>query len=209
MSTRSIQIAGRNITIHESADTYDPSTGRALTGSWLWDSALHLAEWIAAADLSGATVLELGAGLGLPGLAAAVLGSSRVVLTDAPPLLEGLRRNVEANGVGEKVEVRELRWGSDEAEVFGSEVGEVDVVLMSDLFYDPEEMGGLGRVLRAVWGDRTKGWAASEVREGMMECLEALKAEGFKVEEKSVVRRRLMRSPEESAVFAVFIIYRD
>ncbi|XP_028548018.1 uncharacterized protein LOC114578758, partial [Dendrobium catenatum] len=94
-------------------------------------------------------------------------------LTDTPPLLEGLRRNVEANGVGEKVEVRELRWESDNVEEFGNEVGEVDVVLMSDLFYDPEEMGGLGRAMRAVWGDRTKGWAASEVRDATVDCLEA------------------------------------
>ncbi|XP_020594138.1 methyltransferase-like protein 23, partial [Phalaenopsis equestris] len=101
---------------------------------------------MSAADLSAATVLELGAGLGLPGLAAAIaFNSPRVVLTDTAPLLDGLRRNVEANGVGERVEVRELGWGSDEVEEFGREFGEVDVVLMSDLFFDPEEMGGLGR----------------------------------------------------------------
>lgn len=209
MTPRSIEVGGHNITIHESADAYDSTTGHALTGAWLWDSAVHLAEWMAAADLSGATVLELGAGLGLPGVAAAVLGATRVILTDRAPLLGGLRRNAEANGVGERVEVWELRWRADEVEELGRGVGEVDVVLMSDLFFDPEEMGGLGRVLRAVWGEKTRGWAASEVRDGTAECLEALAAEGFRAVEESVERRQLMRSSEESSVFAVFVIHSD
>ncbi|PKA53073.1 hypothetical protein AXF42_Ash018981 [Apostasia shenzhenica] len=211
MTIRSVEIAGRTLIVHESEETVDPATGRALTGSWLWDSALHLAEWMAATrpgEISGSAVLELGAGAGLPGLAAAALGSRRVVLTDTAPMLPMLRRNVEANGLADRVEVRELRWGSDDQGGFSGEIGSVDVVLMSDLFFDPDEMAGLGRTVRAVWGETTRGWAASELRTSTADCLEALAAEGFRVEELPPERRRLLRSPEDSALFAVFIVYR-
>lgn len=207
MAVREVEVFGRKLTIHEGDNTNDPSTGRALTGSWLWESSLYLAEWMAGEglahlDLAGKTVLELGAGTGLPGLAAAVLGASRVVLTDVAPLLPGLRANVEANGLEGRVEIRELRWGEEE-------VGEeVDVVLMSDVFFDPEEMEGLGRTLRGVWGEGTRAWATSEVRASLGECLEALGREGFEVVELPEEIRPLLRKPGESSVFAVYLISR-
>nr|XP_029124473.1 protein N-lysine methyltransferase METTL21A-like [Elaeis guineensis] len=133
MGVREVEILGRKLTIHERDDTNDPSTGRALTGSWLWESALYLAEWMASEgraylDLAGRTVLELGAGTGLPGLATAVLGAARVVLTDVAPLLPGLWANVEANGLEGQVEVRKLRWG-EEDEGGGGRGGDVGCVL--------------------------------------------------------------------------------
>ncbi|XP_073012162.1 uncharacterized protein [Typha latifolia] len=216
MAVREIEISGRSLTIHERDDTHDPVTGRALTGSWLWDSALHLAQWMATSsssshpdhDLSGAAVLELGAGAtGLPGLfAAAFLNARRVVLTDVAPLLPALCANVEANGLADRIEVRELRWGSEETSRDLVEGEEVDLVLMSDLWYDKEEMVGLGRTMRGVWGRRTKGWAASEVRDGVEDCVEVLRREGFEVVEVERTSRKLMRGASETAMFAVYHI---
>ncbi|THU55403.1 hypothetical protein C4D60_Mb11t06180 [Musa balbisiana] len=206
MGIREIEITGHKLIIHERDDSSDPSTGRALTGSWLWDSAIHLAEWMAAdggPHLAGATVLELGAGTGLPGLVAAAMGAARVVLTDVAPLLPGLRASAEANGLGNRVEVCELRWGSGE-----QAVAEADVVLMSDVFYDPEEMGGLASAMRAAWGEGTTGWAASEVRPGVGECLEALRREGFDVAEVEERVRPLLRAEGETSVFAVYRVRR-
>ncbi|KAJ0968641.1 hypothetical protein J5N97_025558 [Dioscorea zingiberensis] len=159
-----VEIAGRKLMIHESEETQDPATGRVLTGSWIWDSALHLAHFLTTRQLTNLTILELGAGTGLPGLAAALLGAARVILTDLPPLLPTLRRNVEVNGLEARVEVMELDWGRAE-ELDTAALGELDVVLMSDVLYDPDEMEGLGRVLRRVSGEETRGWAASEKRE--------------------------------------------
>lgn len=61
------------------------------TGWRAWPCALLLACWLAKhaheLDLDDAAVLELGCGLGLPGLTAAALGARRVALTDCLPRL--------------------------------------------------------------------------------------------------------------------------
>ncbi|KAJ1626408.1 hypothetical protein T492DRAFT_910115, partial [Pavlovales sp. CCMP2436] len=62
----------------------------------VWVGGLILAEWLAAhADsLRDASVLELGSGLGLPGLVASQLGARSVAMSDC---LEPLVRNLELN----------------------------------------------------------------------------------------------------------------
>src|SRR3954463_5206823 len=68
-------------------------------GVALWPSAIALAHEILAraGEISGRTVLELGAGTGLPGIVAASLGG-RVVQTDRDELaLQLCRRNGERN----------------------------------------------------------------------------------------------------------------
>lgn len=184
MRTREIETAGNSIIIRELDNVCDSVTGRPLTGAWLWESALILAQFMSThLDFQNKSVLELGAGAGLPGLTAARLGATRVVLTDVKPLLPGLINNVEANGLGDRVEVRELVWGSDEP-IQVSELGEFDMVIMSDVFYDPEEMVGLGKTLKRVCGSGkdTVIWAVSEVRVWTSECLhELIKSQDFRV----------------------------
>lgn len=202
---KKIDICSRTLTIHEHVDTSDSATGRVLTGTWLWDSALVLANWMQNFDLAGKTVLELGAGTGLPGLTAAVLGAERVVLTDIAPILPGLEKNVAVNALQDRVEVRELVWGLNGDEI---EVEEVDVVLMSDVFYDADEMRALARTLKGVCRERTRVWAASEVRSSTEKCLEMLAYEGFQAEEVEVSTRELVgcSKAEGSAAFAVYVV---
>ena len=178
MGIREISISGHKLTIHELEDVCDSATGRVLTGSWLWDSSLLLSQWMAtrAEDIRGKSVIELGAGTGLPGLTAAMLGAGRVVLTDVEALLQGLERNVEVNGLGERVEVREVVWGSEEE-------GEFDIVLMSDVFLEVEAMGDLAKTLKRVCGSGSQVWCGSEVRQWTYECLGQLVSEGFGVVE--------------------------
>src|SRR3954452_19529008 len=65
----------------------------------LWPSALALARALASRALHGARTLELGCGLGLPSLAAAVAGG-RVLATDwAPDAVAMTARNAHRNGL--------------------------------------------------------------------------------------------------------------
>src|SRR3954447_1324049 len=74
----------------------------------LWPSGVALARAIAARALRGARVLELGCGLGLPSLAAA-LGGGRVLATDwSPAALDLLADNAERNDAGLETEL--VRW---------------------------------------------------------------------------------------------------
>ncbi|KAM0914681.1 hypothetical protein ACQ4PT_011335 [Festuca glaucescens] len=207
-----VDVAGRALAVVERDGAHDPATGRVLTGSWLWDSALVLTSHLASAEpsqLLGATVLELGAGTGLPGIAAvACLGAARCVLTDVRPLLPGLRANAEANGLdAAQADVRELRWGEEhDLVMLDREVPCVDVVLMSDVFYDPEEMPAMAATLRRLWRDGTVCWAASEVRCGVQDCVDVLRDEGLDVAEVDRVARPLLRDPMQNADFAVYRI---
>ncbi|KAG2575190.1 protein-lysine N-methyltransferase EFM3-like [Panicum virgatum] len=206
-----VAVAGRAMAVVERDGTHDPATGRVLTGSWLWDSSLILASHLAADDsarlrLQGATVLELGAGCtGLPGIAAvACLGAARCVLTDVRALLPGLRANADANGLAAaQADVRELRWGDQLEHQL-----RVDVVLMSDVFYDPVDMPAMAATLRGLWrdgaGGGTVGWAASEVRDSVQDCMDVLREHGFEVAEVDRVTRPLLRDPDQTAVFAVY-----
>lgn len=209
MGIREIQVPAHNcsLIVHELDDVYDSATGRPLTGSWLWDSALVLSQWLSThLDFQGKTVIELGAGAGLPGLTAALLGASRVFLTDVRQLLPGLEKNVEANGFKERVEVKELVWGSDESLSEITVSNKFDVVLMSDVFFDPEDMTGLGRTLKGICADGTEVWAASESRPWTSECLNHLMAQGFQVVESVTSQSCVQEGVEDSNEFAIIQI---
>ncbi|KHN96777.1 uncharacterized protein MAM_05333 [Metarhizium album ARSEF 1941] len=89
-------------------------------------------------------VLELGAGTGLLGLAAAVLWRARVCLSDLPGITGNLESNVDANRAvaearGGTVDVGVLTWGGGEDEVDQALFGlghQFDIVLAADPMYD-------------------------------------------------------------------------
>lgn len=89
-------------------------TTEAGTGGKLWDATPILAEWaLQHRDLwRGRVVHELGAGLGLPGLALAVGAEpSRVVLSDCvQECLTTMQQNVRLNGVQDRVDVQRFDW---------------------------------------------------------------------------------------------------
>jgi len=79
----------------------------------LWPSGLALARRVAVRALRGARTLELGCGLGLPSLGAAIAGG-RVLATDwSPQAIELLRGNAAANGIA--LEAERADWSAPEA----------------------------------------------------------------------------------------------
>jgi predicted nicotinamide N-methyase len=104
----------------------------------LWPSGVALARRVAGRSLRGARVLELGCGLGLPSLAAALAGG-RVLATDwSPQAIELLRDNAERNDAGLELEIAD--WAHPEALI---ERAPWDLVLGADLLYERRNVAPL------------------------------------------------------------------
>ncbi|KAM8845327.1 histone-arginine methyltransferase METTL23 isoform 2-T3 [Spinachia spinachia] len=106
---------------------------------YVWPCAVVLAQylWTHREELGGKAVLELGAGVSLPGVVAAKC-RARVILSDgatAPLCLENCRRSCEANGLLGDVDVVSLTWGEVSPELLL--LPQLDVILGSDVFYEP------------------------------------------------------------------------
>ena len=114
----------------------------------LWPSGLALARTVTALDLRGARVLELGAGLGLPSLAAAA-GGADVLATDwAEDAVELLRANAERNGVELRAAV--VRWDAPEPLLRDAPW---TLVLGADLLYERRNADQLLELLPQLGGD--------------------------------------------------------
>jgi predicted nicotinamide N-methyase len=97
----------------------------------LWPSAIALARHVARRDLAGLRVLELGCGLALPSVAAALAGA-RVLATDwSLAALMFAQRNATLNDA--RVETALARW--DEPEQLSAR-GPFDLVLAADVLYE-------------------------------------------------------------------------
>uniref|UniRef100_A0A672YKB3 FAM86 N-terminal domain-containing protein n=2 Tax=Sphaeramia orbicularis TaxID=375764 RepID=A0A672YKB3_9TELE len=123
------------------------------TGLVTWEAALHLTEW--ALDhqqtFRGRTVLELGSGVGLTGIAICrSCQPSTYVFSDChPTVLQKLRDNVDLNGLDEQtVRVEELDWSTvtdEQLRAFGA-----DTVIAADVVYDPDIVVSLVELLSRV-----------------------------------------------------------
>ena len=97
----------------------------------LWPSSLALARMIAGRSLRGARTLELGCGLGLPSIAAALAGG-RVLATDwSPEAVEVAATNAERNGAD--LETLVCSWTEPEPLLARAPW---DLVLASDVLYE-------------------------------------------------------------------------
>jgi predicted nicotinamide N-methyase len=97
----------------------------------LWASAIALAHDVSRRALRGRPTLELGCGLGLPSIAAALAGG-RVLATDwSPDAVAATASNAERNGV--EVETLRCSWAEPDAIV---ERAPWPLVLASDVLYE-------------------------------------------------------------------------
>src|SRR4051794_26779251 len=114
----------------------------------LWPSGVALARAIADRSLRGARVLELGCGLGLPSLAAA-LGGGRVLATDwSPAAVELLGENAARNGA--RLEFEVVRWEQPDALLARAPW---DLVLAADVIYERRNVGVLADLLPRLGGE--------------------------------------------------------
>jgi predicted nicotinamide N-methyase len=114
----------------------------------LWPSGVALAEAICRLELRGARVLELGAGLGLPSLTAALQGADVFATDWAEDAVALLRDNAERNGIALRAEC--VRWDDPGPLLAGAPW---DVVLGADLLYERRNADQLLELLPRLGGD--------------------------------------------------------
>lgn len=114
----------------------------------LWPSGLALARFVAELDLGGRRVLELGAGLGLPSLAAALRGAEVLATDWAEDAVMLLRDNAARNGI--ELRAERVRWDEPEPLHAGAPW---DVVLGADLLYEQRNADALLELLPRLGGD--------------------------------------------------------
>jgi predicted nicotinamide N-methyase len=109
--------------------------------AYVWPCAMVLAEYVHEhrAEFSDKVVLEVGAGMGLPGLVAAKVGA-RVYLTDMEKARAGVEVNVEVNGL--VAEFRAMVWGDlASIEACLHNLPKVDWILGADVLYRSCDFG--------------------------------------------------------------------
>ena len=114
-----VELAGRTLTVEHPPDAVELIDEEAFEHEeflpyWaeLWPSAVALARVVAGRRVRGASVLELGCGLALPSIAAA-LGGARVLATDwSPEALVFAHRNAARNGA--LLETALVAWSAAE-----------------------------------------------------------------------------------------------
>jgi predicted nicotinamide N-methyase len=117
---------------------YRSAGGRMPFPYWsrLWPSGIALAEWLRAEPewVEGKSVLELGAGLGLPSLVAAPFAKHLMISDHISEALTWMELNLRALGL-QDVECRQINWHHP--------IPLADVILMSDVGYDPSDFDRL------------------------------------------------------------------
>jgi predicted nicotinamide N-methyase len=137
----------------------------------LWPSAILLARTLAARALRGARVLELGCGLGLPSLAAALAGGRALATDWAPEALDAVARNAARNELA--VETLVADWRSPQALL---ERGPFDLVVAADVLYERRNVRPLTDLLLAL---HTETWLADPGRPPAAEFVSGLELAGW------------------------------
>lgn len=146
----------------------------------LWPSGLALARHVAVRALAGRTVLELGCGLGLPSLAAALAGADVLATDWAPEALGLLRHNAASNEL--IVATAVLAWGGDDA----LDLGQFDLVLAADVLYEARNARPLLRLLDRVVASGGEALIADPGRRHAAAFFDVARAEGWFVEVSAV-----------------------
>lgn len=108
----------------------------------LWPSAVALARRLSGEDLAGRSAVELGCGVGLPGVAALACGAGVTATDHYEAALDFARYNARAN-LGWEPRTRLLDWHEPRTEGLGS----FDLVLAADVLYEPRNVVALAALI--------------------------------------------------------------
>ena len=138
----------------------------------LWPSALALAEAVAAAAPD--RMLELGCGLGVPSLVAALRGATVLATDWSADAIALLGRN--ATRVGATLDAARFAWGDDSAAV-----GAWPLVVAADVLYERRNAPQLLALLPRVVAAGGEAWIADPGRAAAPDFLAAAADDGWAV----------------------------
>jgi predicted nicotinamide N-methyase len=114
----------------------------------VWASGVALARVVPSLGVGGKRVLELGAGLGLPSLTAALCGADVLATDWAADAVALLKANAKRNSI--RLRVKRVRWDEPGPLVRSAPW---DVVLCADLLYEQRNATQLLELLPRLGGD--------------------------------------------------------
>ncbi len=180
-----LQVGGREwsvlhtralLTHAEEADFFQEFLNRLPYGVALWPSAIALAHEVAsrAEAFHGTSVLELGAGTGLPGIVAASLGA-KVVQTDRHEVpMSVCKRNGERNSI-HAIDHRLADWTDwDDASPY-------DWILGSDILYGETMHPYLRRIFESNLAPEGRVLLSDPFRAISLHLLEAMEEDGWRI----------------------------
>lgn len=169
-------INGRQLDLHAPFERFDDLVDDALDTrrgdfpwwAMVWPAALALAEHLDEPRPGAGRVIELGCGLGLPGLTAAQLGYEVTVTDNEPRALELVRKSARANGL-ELAGSRPLDWTRP-----GPQGVPLDLVIGADILYDRGLFEALFQLLPRLLARDGSALLSDPRREGVAAFLERL-----------------------------------
>jgi predicted nicotinamide N-methyase len=173
----------------------DPDEDRLPFWAELWPSGTALAQAVTARPLAGRRVLELGCGLGLVGVTAALAGADVLVVDRSPEAIAFAALNAERNGVTLQRAV--CAFDQPERLLAGAPW---DLVLAADVLYEQRNVPVLLWLLPRLVGQDGEVWLADPGRPMLARFLAGAEATGWRREQvpadpDTVAIHRLRRAP--------------
>jgi predicted nicotinamide N-methyase len=159
----------------------DPDEDRLPFWSQVWPSGVALARAVAGRPLAGRRVVELGCGLGLAGVAAALAGASVLAVDRSPEATTFAAANAARNGVPLQTAV--CAFDRPEPLLAGAPW---DLVLAADVLYEQRNVPVLLRLLPRLVGERGEVWLADPGRTMLAGFLGEAVATGWRREQLAV-----------------------
>ncbi|XP_078420571.1 EEF1A lysine methyltransferase 3-like [Cetorhinus maximus] len=154
---RNYEFCGHHLWMSQSSDSQLGTSG------FIWEAGLALCQYIEKQNLTfdGMKVIELGAGTGIIGILAVLLGGN-VTITDQPNVLKQIQHNVTANvpmSCRDRVNIHALSWGRDHAQ-FPSDY---DFILGGEIVYFSKTYPLLIKTLQHLSSERTIIYLSSKM----------------------------------------------
>ncbi|XP_072427902.1 EEF1A lysine methyltransferase 3-like [Chiloscyllium punctatum] len=154
---RSYEFCGQHLWISQS------STAQIGTSGFIWEAGLALCEYIEKQRIifNGMKVIELGAGTGILGILAVLLGGN-VTITDQPNVLKQIEHNVVASispSCRDRVNIRALSWGHDHIQF----PRDYDFIFGGEIVYFPKTYPLLIKTLQHLSSERTIIYLSSKM----------------------------------------------